>query len=227
MQITYTDAYGSTTGIVQNSATDLGNSFLYLSIDGIVFKGSSFDDFTWQPSHADTERQLKRFTFNEWEDSAGDLYCDLCNCLLSIRLPIQLYNYTTQTVYQTTLEVQLVLGPPAKHGGLAYLEAIFELPFQETILHARAEDFESGLAALTSQLPATWQFKHCFACQYSDYHPLGSPFFGGLHCFKQQKEAFLEVQTNYSKSKHLELLKQPNSLVQETYCCADFKDKTS
>jgi hypothetical protein len=62
--------------------------------------------------------------------------------------------------------------------------------------------------------------KACINCAFSDYSPCGHGLFGGLACFRDNKQAYLSVQT---KRDLFEIWSTMTEFVQETFLCSEFE----
>jgi hypothetical protein len=82
------------------------------------------------------------------------------------------------------------------------------------------DDFEQALLDIARKLPEGMYMKTCFFCSFSDYSPAGSGLFGTLACFRDNKQAYLAVQ---SKHALFEIWDTLTGSVQETYHCDEFE----
>jgi hypothetical protein len=80
--------------------------------------------------------------------------------------------------------------------------------------------FEDALADLQAQLPEGVSMRCCFACAFSDYHPVGHGLFGGLACFRDNKDGYLAV---HSKNELWPVWPTRTEWVQETFVCPEFQ----
>lgn len=224
MKTTYSDSIGSIQTEIKNYPSEDGSSYLLLNIDGVLFKGSSFDDFEVVDYNTYSAKQLERFTFNKYPAyQAQTVTYDLCNCKLDISIPIIIIRKSNQEELATLLHFSLELGAPQKNNSIDYESAIFSLHLEQVYFQHEAEDFEGGLDGLKNKISFDYHFKNCYGCLYADYSPYGLGFFNSLMCFKQQKEAYIKLSANFSKSSYFDLIDKGFGLVQETYSCNSFE----
>lgn len=224
MKTTYSDSTGSVFTTIQNFPSEDGSSYLLMEIEGVLFRGSSFDDFEVVNYETYSVEQLQRFTFNKYVgyQSKADTY-DLCNCRLDVVIPVIIIRKQYQEELETSLNVSLELGAPSANNCIDYESAVFSLHLDQEYFQHEGEDFEVGLEGLKKAIGTTHHFKNCFGCFYADYSPFGLGFFNSLMCFKQQKEAYKTLSNNFSKSDYFELIEKGYDLVQETYSCDSFE----
>lgn len=226
MKTTYTDSKGSVLTAIKNHPSEDGSSYLLLDIDGVLFKGSSFDDFEVINHDTYSSQQLERFTFNEYPayQSQAATY-DLCNCKLDVEIPCIIIRKSNQEELPTLLHLSLELGPPSKNNSIEYESAIFSLHLEQAYFQHEAAYFEDGLDGLKNAMGSNYHFKNCYGCLYADYSPYGLGFFNSLMCFKQQKAAYIKLCKNFSKRDYFELIDKGFGLVQETYVCDSFESR--
>jgi hypothetical protein len=226
MKTTYIDSKGSVSTQIRNFPSEDGTSYLLMEIEGILFRGSSFDDFEVLDYGTYSAKQLERFTFNKYIGyySKKDIY-DLCNCKLEVSIPIIIIKKSNQEELETVLNFSLELGAPSANGGIDSESAVFSLHLEQEYFQQEGDDFEMGLDGLKKTIATTHHFKNCYGCLYADYSPYGLGFFNSLMCFKQQKEAYLTLSANFNKSDYFELIDRGFGLVQETYCCESFEER--
>jgi hypothetical protein len=224
MITTYTDAVGSVATQIQNFPSEDGNSYLLMEIEGVLFRGNSFDDFEVLDYDTYSTEQLERFTFNKHlaYQSKATIY-DLCNCKLEVKIPIVIIKKSTQEELESVLNLSLELGSPSANGGIDHESAIFSLHLEQEYFQQEGDVFEVGLDGLKKAIGANYHFKNCYGCLYADYSPYGLGFFNSLMCFKQQKEAYIALSANFSKSDYFKVIDKGFGLVQETYTCPSFE----
>jgi hypothetical protein len=64
--------------------------------------------------------------------------------------------------------------------------------------------------------------KACICCAWSGYSPAGSPFFGGLACFRDNKDGYRQVR---DKRDLFNIWQSRTEYVQETYLCGEFEPR--
>lgn len=70
--------------------------------------------------------------------------------------------------------------------------------------------------------PPDLAIRCCYTCRYADYFVPGSQAFGDMICFKEQKQAYLQVK---NKEQYMDLLPLVNTQVQEVYLCEEFENR--
>jgi hypothetical protein len=179
MKTTYTDSKGSVSTQIQNFPSEDGNSYLLMEIDGVLFRGYSFDNFEVVDYEAYSVEQLERFTFNKCKVYQSEkLIYELCSCRIDLSIPIIIIiKESNQDELATLLNVSLELGIPSSNGGIDYESAIFSLYLEQEYFQYEGDDFEVGLERLKKAIGATHYFKNCYGCLYADYSPYGLGFF--------------------------------------------------
>jgi hypothetical protein len=146
----------------------------------------------------------------------------LCSCTLQWHMPVSIISPSGQTTAE--LSCQLVLGDPAPSGGLDREDLTLALRYRE--VHVRTsrahDDFESALADIQRQLPPGLTLKVCISCAFSDYSPAGNGLFGGLACFRGNKEAYLAVS---SKREMFQVWDTRTEFVPEIYLCPSYQQR--
>ena len=219
----YKDQAGEINTEIKNRFDEETQLPLYLSLNGILFQGSSFDDFELINTGNYTTEKLNRFTLNKvkiWKSE--EFVLELCNCELNFAIPTLLINNQENTTTNTSLKINLKLGKPASNGGIDFENATFEIEIEESKFISEGDVFEDAMIELQNQFADKYHFKNCFGCLYSDYSPYGNGFFGGMICLRNYKEEYLK--TN-SKSELLNLMEKEIIIVQETYCCPEFEKR--
>lgn len=82
--------------------------------------------------------------------------------------------------------------------------------------------FDEQLTELRDLLPKNVYLKTCWNCAYSDYHPVGSGLFGGLACFRNNKEEYHSVR---SKRDMMSIWGKRAEFVQEIHLCSEFEKR--
>ena len=146
----------------------------------------------------------------------------LCSCTLEWVIPVRVQ--LGGNAADGLLECQLRLGDPAPkpRGGLDAEDLTMVLGigarrYPTTRPHG---SFEDALADIHRQLPAEQYVRACVACAWSDYHPAGNPLFGGLACFRGNKEAYRHVT---DKAGIFQVWNTRTEWVQETHVCDEFE----
>lgn len=147
---------------------------------------------------------------------------DLCSCTLAWVIPVgaELDGEAVDGV----LECELRLGDPRPQprGGidaedLTMVLAIGGRRYATTKPH---ENFEEALVDIHQQLPPKQYIRACVTCAWSDYNPAGNPLFGGLACFRGNKDAYRRVN---DKRELFRVWPTLTEFVQETHVCGEFE----
>jgi hypothetical protein len=195
----YRDRYGEEEVIFEGNGRSIR-----VTIRGIVFEGIDFDDLV--PVKARDVALASQFTF------AGDSL-SACEIELEIRLPV----FTPHGEVPAMLWAVLVLG---QQRPTERLKLRLHLP--DRILESAGGSgwFEDELLDLQQQLSGGTYLKACINCAFSDYSPYGHGLFGGLACFRDQKEAYRRVT---EKDDLFDLWDNLTEYVPETYLCPEFE----
>lgn len=222
MKTTYTDSTGSILTEIHNQPSEEDRSAMFMELNGLIFEGSSFDDFELI-SESYSESQVNRFPLRKikYRNSDNESY-ELCDYSLEFDIPTILIDSEQNKEEDNILKVLLELGKPTTNGGLDHQMATFQITINQTTYSNTGGYFEDGLDALKEKI-APYKFKNCFGCLYADYSPYGQGFFGDMMCFKNQKEAYLLLNEGFSKEKFFDIIDDGFIFVQETYCCEDFE----
>jgi len=216
----YKDKKGTVETFIYNSFSETGTNCLTMEIDGVRFKGSSFDDFELIKSPDYEDSQLKRFTFNKEPILQSQEFVKvLCNCSLGVYIPQVIFDNKNEEEIEATLHMELFLGKPSSNGGLTKILAKFSLQFNHLKFTGTSDYFEFALLQMQKEMLPKYRFKNCFTCHYSDYSPLGNGFFGSMLCYRENKVPYL---TAANKEDFFKLAGQGFISVQETYCCDQF-----
>lgn len=173
---------------------------------GVEFSSTMLDDF--EPHEHARPEQLASFTFYGRQ---------LCACVLECDIPIALQAPTGRST--AMLSVRLELGEPLAQR-LEREVVQLGLSFQEQTVRSREHQyFEDALLDIQRKLPEDTFMVICHSCAFSDYHPVGAAFFGGLACFRSCKDAYRKIA---SKADFFDLWDK-KEFVQETHFCPEFE----
>lgn len=204
----YRDAQGEISCVLENDGKRLR-----LRIDDVFFEGIDFDSF--EPMGASPER---------FQIADGSL----CACTLLFSIPITIGSPLGD--HSAELHVVLHLGPPRlpPRGSIEYesLQLTLALADKHYVSRGTSGWFEDELVDIQKQLPQDFFLKICFGCGFSDYHPGGHGLFGGMGCFRTNKEGYraLDTQTNSDfKTRFFEVWDKGVEYVQETHLCPEFE----
>jgi len=220
----YTDTEGSVQTEIINDSNENGHNYMSMTIDGIEFQGRSFDDFEILNINNYSKKQLERFTLNRvpYYKQPDKFSAELCNCTLQFDIPVIIIDIKAKKEISKLLSVSLSLGKPASNGGIDYEMANFQMTIENQTYKSQGDVFEDALDILKRELGNNLKFKNCYGCLYSDFSPYGVGFFESLMCFKQQKQAYLDLNKDFSKRAFFEVIENGFIPVQETYCCEEF-----
>ena len=196
----YRDKFGVEKTEIRNDGRTLR-----LLLRGVEFNGSSFDDF--EPAEASAEG----FSTNQGS---------LCSYRLECWMPVLLVKDGKEETAR--LEAVIEVGDPAPNGGVD--RETVQLTLVSGDLHISSMGktgwFDDALVEIEGSLPGSAYLRCCHTCLYSEYFPGGTGAFGGLTCFRKHDAEFLSAK---DKPALLQVFEKNNTLVQETYCCGDFK----
>lgn len=203
----YKDAFGEQATQISNDGKQLR-----MRLRDIEFVATGFDDF--EPIDGWRDTYLTRFPESRYQQ--------LSNCSLGFDMPVTLMQ--RDATYSAFIHVWLVLGQTLANGALDSETLNMRLGFRGKVYGSGVNEgwFEDALSKLGAALPDDVVMKNCFTCAFSDYHPVGSPMFGGMGCFRDKKQAYLKVST---KSDLLTLWDPDLEQVQETYLCEDYQKR--
>jgi hypothetical protein len=200
----YSDSFGNEEVIIKNDGTTLT-----MLLRGVEFETNWIED--WEPKHktVDTENVLLPLKPTVFSDSFV-----LENFVLDFLIPVLVVSP------MTTINANLCVHFETNPSGSIWLD--LDYASQQYRSKGRNFDFEEMLLAIQKDLPTSTYIKSCFNCAYSDYNPVGKPFFGGMMCFRTCKEKYLS-----KKGKNAVFGCQDDfaGFVQETFCCPEFEKR--
>jgi len=200
----FRDNYGEASTIIHNDGRTLS-----MTIRGVTFHGDDFDSF--EPTEGTDPNAQNQFVFQ----------CGcLCSCEVETQIPIviQIGDVTTTEL----LTVHLELGGPAPNGGIDREVLTLAVRRNGQVVTAQKGFgwFEDALLDIQQQLPSDTFMKSCINCAFSDYSPAGHGLFGGLACFRDNKEGYMTVS---SKAGLFSIWDTMTEFVQETFLCPEFE----
>jgi hypothetical protein len=203
MQGRYCDRHGEVSTTIKNDGKTLS-----MVVRGVEFRGNDFD--TLEPSDGTDPDRLTPFT----------LLHGLCACTIEAKMPIRAV--VDGDTVQGLLSIHLELGEPKSNGSIDREVLALGLMLGQTVYRSRGTSawFEDELLDLQRQLPDGTYLKACINCAFSDYSPYGHGLFGGLACFRDNKDEYLTVN---SKRELFRIWNTMTEFVQETYVCPDFR----
>jgi hypothetical protein len=197
----YYDDWGEEVTTIENDGKHLSTL-----IRSIRFEGTDFDALepaTDSPNPAS-------FTL-----AAGML----CNCVFEFEIPVPL-TVANENIL-ATLFVHLKLGKPRADGGIDEELLQLTLRWHNYAVSSLGKSgwFADELSDLQSAMPQGSFIRCCFNCAFSHYHPAGFGLFGGLACFRDNKQVIVSVR---SKSDLFKIWNSMTEFVQEIYLCPEF-----
>lgn len=200
----YRDAVGAEDITFHNDGTTLR-----VRIRGMDFAGEDFDGLEPVEDASKAEAAGFRLSLNS-----------LCACELSCELPLPVA--TPDATEPGVLRMRLVLGAPTQGSALDQEVLELELRFRDQVLRSSGASgwFEDELLDLQRQLPPGTYLRACITCAFSDYSPYGHGLWGGLACFRGNKDGYRAV---HDKGGLFQIWNTLTDFVQETYLCPEFE----
>lgn len=206
----YTDRFGSEKIEIANDGETLRTT-----IRGFEFSSHAFDQLA--PVELDRARESGLFKLDDgW-------FHELLACTLIVEMPFKIIMQGAEK--ECVLDISLSAHDP--DAGEHYNSQRLRLSLREgeNVLASTYgfDDFEFALVELKALLaPLGATMKNCFGCQFSDYHVVGSCFFGHMMCFKNVRNEYQRVQ---NKREYLDVIDRFEREVQETWLCEDFEPR--
>ncbi|MFN8372886.1 MAG: DUF6304 family protein [Anaerolineae bacterium] len=194
----YRDKYGEERIVIESTGTSLRTM-----IRGVEFTGKMFDDF--MPVIAEIAK-LQPFTFDMG-------YLTEFNLVSEIPILVVVDGVPQQVTLQFNFEL-----------GLRKEEIVLELTYDNHLFKATdVQGFiDTVLYDISKQLPKNTYLKICWFCAFSEFNPAGFGAFGGLACFRDNKDGIRKAKTK------IELFRVWDTLteyVQETHLCPEFEKR--
>ncbi len=205
----YQDRYGEVSTLITNDG-----KLLRMVVRDVAFSGEDFDGL--EPESGTSSAQMASFTLD---------HGSLCACTIVCDIPVPVV--VGREVLLGKLHMHLELGAPRSGGnrGIDREDLLLTLSCGGRIFTSRGTSggwFEDELHDLQAALPEGAYIKACINCAFSDYHPGGHGLFGGLACFRDEKEAYRTVMGKYAL---MQLWDRMTEFVQETYLCPEFEKR--
>lgn len=205
----YEDKRGVETTYIKSDGSDM-----FLTLRGIDFEGSDFDQLTAE------KVDKKKFDFELFTDGSGDL----TNFKITVTIPVLFYNSQSEETFTENLIAHIEVGETTTIKELDSEINSLNLTssFGVFKVKKKLEWMEDALVALQNKLPEHIYLKTCLSCKYSNYSPYGNGMFGSIYCFKNIKE---QLVTLHDKSDLLDIWtaeavnKGAMFSVQETFEC--------
>lgn len=209
----YPAVYRDTHGEEPTSITNDGRQ-LRMVVRGIEFMGTDFDSL--DPVGSPASEQLATFTFETGS---------LCACTITCDIPVPVI--MGREMLPGNLHMHLELGNPrpAPRGGIDREDLVLVLSVSRQTFTSRGQSrgfFEDELQDIQAALSEGMYIKACISCAFSDYHPVGHGLFGGLACFRGNKETYRAAK---GKTEVMRLWDTMTEFVQETYLCPEFEKR--
>lgn len=200
----YRDKNGEETATLHNDG-----KLLTISLRGVTFVGGEFDIL--EAMIPFDSPALSAFTLNKGV---------LCSCEIEFDMPIPVV--APEGAAWSSLHIHIKLGEPLPNGAIESETVKLGLTYGGEAVYSRGKQgfFEDELRELQAALPDGVYLKCCFSCAFSDYNPIGSGLFGDMVCFRDNKEAYLQVQDKYDLFR---IWETRTGYVQETYLCSEFE----
>src|ERR1051325_2502389 len=169
----YRDEFGKEETTIQNDG-----KYLRMTIRDVEFESCWLDD--WEPMTSDPAR-LINFRLNRNM---------LCAYALDFNIPVPIIVPSESLQGDLHIHFELDL---AKTDAIArqYLQLELIIDSMSYRSSGKSTLFELELQKIQKQLPEGLFIKCCFGCAFSDYNPAGNGLFGGLACFRNNKQEYL------------------------------------
>jgi len=183
---------------------------LRMVVRGVDFSGPDFERFEPPPG---------------MEDAIGASFslCDnsLADCVLEWEMPIGMV--IGDRDIEGLLTARLDLGPPRPepNRGIAFENLHLTLRWNGGVAESCGTHacFGDELEEIQARLPEGVWMRICFACAFSDYHPVGQGLSGGLACFRDNKAGYLSVRGKAV----MNIWHTRTEYVQEWFSCPEFQ----
>lgn len=204
----YRDARGEERTTLHNDGQELR-----ITVRGVTFVGTSLDNF--RPLEETSSESLAIFRLN---CRAG--FVDICDYELQYAFPVPIL--VDNLPRSAHLTVEFSIGLPNERGVFEKQYLCLTLEVGEEVYTSRGKTgyFEWELLDLQKSLPSNVQLRTCFGCACSDYSPYGHWMFGYMMCFRDDKDAYLKVET---KDDFFDIWDTLTERVQETYHCPEWE----
>lgn len=193
----------------------------YLQIEQFKFSGNDLDGLalenTAQLNFAESKVDLRqnnvryynRENVHDYEDTIA---YELVNYTLDLKIPQILIDMVERKEQEIVLDFHFELKED-------FEEAIVGVEINDQYFEAKNGLMEIIFDNLQKQFEGRYRFKNCYGCLYGDYSVYGQGFMSSILCFKNQKEAYLNVQ---DKDEYMQL-ELHDSQQQEIYCCDEYE----
>ncbi|MCP4354470.1 MAG: hypothetical protein GY793_02320 [Proteobacteria bacterium] len=203
---TYEDEFGKEECIFLSDGSELS-----VLLRGITFSGPCFESLSGP--YCDEKFNLFKYPDNEGE---------LTNCRFQVEIPVQAVTGSEEKTIN--LRVDVKTGETDDYG------LKISTCMQDQVFKTRRFGwFEDALVDIQTDMKEkisnSFRFKLCLSCSYSSFHPVGNSMFGGLFCFKNNKEKFKTVGDKGELMDLFDLSRKEGSLIniQETFLCEEYE----
>ena len=193
--------------------------YLRFELEGVSFEGSSFYDFEILDYDQYSVSDLKGFSTNRLSCLDGSYVYEICDYQMKVFLPVKLKEIEINELIPAEIEMNILVGKSIGNGKIDQSNNQMTLKLLGENYYGEGQDFEDAANKISNQIKSKYAFYNCFGCRYSDYSYLGSPEFGKMLCFKNQKERYVKVRT---KEDYLNLDKE-DRVTQEIFVCNEYE----
>jgi len=213
----YSDKFGTTEIVIENDFKTLT-----FEVDGVMFRGSEFSDFSVVDKTKYSIRQLERFTFYSTPIyQSEEVVSELCDCTITLTTPQAIIDIEENIVFYTDMQIECLLGKelPKPKGELESEKVNVTIKIKDKVYSESSDLIEIALDKINRQIGDKYKFRNCYGCMYGDYSVYGQSGFGTMLCFVGQKDKYLQVKDKFDYLN----LEANYSQVQEIYCCDRFE----
>lgn len=206
----YSTIYRDEIGEVKTTLHNDGELFR-MTVRGVTFTSSELDGL--EPSIPLDHPQLEQFTL------ANGAICNY-----EIEFDLSLITVVDTKPVHSNLHVHLTLGTPIPTRGIEseYLQLRLDCENQSYSSCGEHGWFDDEMSEIEAALPENIYMKCCHTCAFSDYHPAGYGVIGGLCCFRDNKQGYLQAKTKFEL---LRIWDTRTEFVQETYLCPEYEKR--
>ena len=192
-------------------AIEMFNDFEYfkVTINDFDFSGPDLDSLALVNPEKNELLASSYFDFEKikiYQSEKHDL--EIRNYILKLQIPQILIEVSTKKEIDVLMDFQLELKEDFEEA-----KVTFEIDGQH--YEGKNGFMEIILDQIQKQFTGKYRFKNCYGCLYGDYSVFGQGFMSSILCFKNQKQAYLQVDT---KDEYMKL-DIHDSKQQEIFCC--------
>ncbi len=207
----YPTIYRDKIGEVKTTLYNNGELFS-MTVREVTFTSSELDSL--EPSIPLDHPQLEQFTL---------AYGAICNYEIEFDIPL-ITVIDTKPVH-SKLHVHLKLGAAVPNRGIKSecLRLRLDCENQSYFSCGKHGWFDDEMREIEAALPENIYMKCCHTCAFSDYHPTGYGLIGGLCCFRDNKQGYMQAK---GKFELMRIWDTKTEFVQETYLCPEYEKRT-